>query len=76
MDYYGYSAADAMSCATRHGGQAMREQGDLGTIEAGMLADLLLVDGNPLENVAILADQTKLAMVMKDGAIHSIAPGL
>jgi len=37
---------------------------------------LLLVDGNPLENVAILADQTKLAMVMKDGAIHSIAPGL
>jgi imidazolonepropionase-like amidohydrolase len=76
VDYYGYSNADALICATRHGGRAMRDEGDLGTIEAGMLADLLLIDGKPLDDVAVMADQSKLAMVMKDGAIHSIVPGL
>ena len=54
----------------------MRDEGDLGTIEAGMLADILLVDGDPLTNVAIMVDPTKLSMVMKDGVIHSLAEGL
>jgi imidazolonepropionase-like amidohydrolase len=76
VDYYGYSPADALICATRHGGRAMRDEGDLGTIEAGMLADILLVDGNPLDDVSVMADRSKLAMVMKEGAIHSIAQGL
>lgn len=76
MDYYGYSASEALVCATRNGGLVMREQGDLGTLEEGMLADMLLVDGNPLEDVTILTDKQRLAMVMKDGAIHSLAAGL
>ena len=37
---------------------------------------MLLVDGNPLEDAALLVGKQRLAMVMKDGAIHSIAPGL
>ena len=76
MDYYGYSAADALVCATRNGGLAMREEGDLGTLCPGMLADMLLVDGNPLEDVTILTDKRRLAMVMKDGEICSIWPAL
>jgi len=76
MDYYGYSAADALVCATRNGGLAMREQGDLGTLQAGMLADMLLVDGDPLADVASLTDKDRLAMVMKDGEIHRLAPAL
>ncbi len=76
MDYYGYSAADALVCATRNGGLVMREQGDLGTLEEGMLADMLLVDGNPLDDVTLMTDKSKLAMVMKDGAIHSLSDAL
>lgn len=76
MDYYGYSAAEALVCATRNGGLAMREQGDLGTLEEGMLADMLLVDGDPLEGVDILTDKTRLAMIMKDGGIHRVATEL
>lgn len=76
MDYYGYSASEALVCATRHGGLAMREQGDLGTLEEGMLADMLLVDGNPLEDVDLLTDRDRLVMVMKDGGIHRLAPEL
>lgn len=76
MDYYGYSAADALVCATRNGGLAMRAQGDLGTLRPGMLADMLLVDGDPLTDVTILTDRRRLAMVMKDGEISTLQPAL
>lgn len=76
MDYYGYSASEALVCATRNGGLAMREQGDLGTLEEGMLADMLLVDGDPLEDVTILTNKERLAMVMKDGEVHRLSSSL
>ncbi len=76
MTYYGYSAEDALICATRNGGLAMHDQGDLGTLEAGKLADLILVNGNVLADVSILTDPSRIAMVMKDGAIHSLSPAL
>jgi imidazolonepropionase-like amidohydrolase len=76
VDYYGYSPAEALVCATRNGGLAMRHQGDLGTLQQGMLADMVLVDGNPLQDVTILTDKARLAMVMKDGEIHNISPSL
>jgi imidazolonepropionase-like amidohydrolase len=45
--------------------------GKLGVIEAGALADLLLVDGNPLENLSLLEDPAnKLVVIMKDGKIY------
>jgi imidazolonepropionase-like amidohydrolase len=74
VDYYGYSPAEALLCATRNGGLAMRSEGDLGTLEAGKLADMLLFDGDPLQDVAILTDKNRLAMVMKDGKVHTLSP--
>jgi imidazolonepropionase-like amidohydrolase len=45
--------------------------GKLGVIEEGALADLLLVDGNPLANLSLLEDPDKnLKMIMKDGKIY------
>lgn len=45
--------------------------GKLGVIEEGAYADLLLVDGNPLDNIALLASpDSSLLIVMKDGRIH------
>jgi imidazolonepropionase-like amidohydrolase len=44
--------------------------GRLGVIEEGALADLLLVDGNPLADINILGDPAKnLVVIMKDGKI-------
>jgi imidazolonepropionase-like amidohydrolase len=71
IDYYGYSPAEALICATRNGGLAMRDEGDLGTIAVGQLADLVLVDGDVIANVDLLTDPSRIALVMKDGAIHS-----
>jgi imidazolonepropionase-like amidohydrolase len=46
-------------------------KGKLGIIEEGALADLLLVNGNPLEKIALLADPAKnFALIMKDGRIY------
>ncbi len=45
--------------------------GKLGVIEEGALADLLLVDGNPLENIELIADpENNFLMIMKDGVIY------
>ncbi len=43
---------------------------ELGQIKDGYLADLLLVDGDPLSNLAILRDPRKILAVMKDGVFY------
>ena len=43
---------------------------ELGQIKPGYLADMILVDGNPVANVKLLQDASKLLMIMKDGQIH------
>ncbi|MGL4291118.1 MAG: amidohydrolase family protein [Phreatobacter sp.] len=51
--------------------------GKLGVIETGAFADLLLVDGNPLENITLMQDPGRnLLLIMKDGRIHKDALGL
>ncbi len=45
--------------------------GKLGVVEEGALADLLLVDGNPLENIQLIEDPAKnFVVIMKDGKIY------
>jgi imidazolonepropionase-like amidohydrolase len=45
--------------------------GKLGLVEEGALADLLIVEGNPLENVNLIADPANnLKVIMKDGAVY------
>jgi imidazolonepropionase-like amidohydrolase len=46
-------------------------RGKLGVVEEGALADLLLVDGNPVENIKLITDPARNFMViMKDGKIY------
>ena len=48
--------------------------GKLGVVEEGALADLLLVDGNPLETIDLVADPAKnFNLIMKDGKIYKNA---
>ncbi len=70
VDLFGYSPTDALVAATRLGGELMGMGDELGQIKPGYLADLLLVDGDPTRNVAILQDRSKLLMIMKDGKMH------
>ncbi len=61
---------EAITAATKLGGEIMGMGEELGQIRAGHLADILLVDGNPLADVTILRDADKLLAIMKDGSFH------
>jgi imidazolonepropionase-like amidohydrolase len=61
---------EAIVAATRLGGEIMLQGDELGQVKEGFLADLLLVDGDPLANLAILLDRSKLLGIMKDGVFH------
>ena len=63
---FGYSASEALQCATRIGGELMGMQ--VGQLKEGWLADLLIVDGDPLQDVRVLQDKARLKLIMKDGA--------
>ena len=70
----GFSAAETLVAATRLGGELMGQPGALGVVKAGAMADLLLVDGDPLADIAILQERSALRMIMKDGALHKAPP--
>ena len=66
VKYLGMTPMETLISATRWGGQIMMHK-DLGELREGWLADLLLVDGDPLANISILQDKSKLLAIMKDG---------
>ncbi|HTH59006.1 MAG TPA: amidohydrolase family protein [Paraburkholderia sp.] len=73
-----YSAADALKMATGMNGQLLALSGErnpypakLGVVEEGAYADLLLVDGNPLDDLSVIANPDRsLRVVMKDGRVY------
>ena len=66
----GFTPMEAILAATKSGAELMMKDGELGQLKPGYLADLLLVDGDPLANLAILLDRSKLLGIMKDGTFH------
>jgi len=71
VEHYGFTPAEALSCATAVGARAMTMDEEIGRIETGRLADLLLVDGDPLADISLLQERSRLLMIMKGGAIHA-----
>jgi imidazolonepropionase-like amidohydrolase len=73
-----YTAAEALAMATGTNadllalsGKRNPYPGKLGVVEEGALADLLLVEGNPLENIDLVADPgNSFKIIMKDGQIY------
>lgn len=70
----GFSPMEAITAATKLGGEIMMRGGELGLVKEGYLADLLLVDGDPSKDVTILQDRDRLLGIMKDGAFHKRPP--
>jgi imidazolonepropionase-like amidohydrolase len=73
-----YTPAETLAMATGTNAQLLTMSGKrnpypgkLGVVEEGALADLLLVDGNPLENIQLIADPAKnFVVIMKDGKVY------
>ena len=70
VEMLGFTPMEAIQAATKYGGHIMNMETELGMIKEGWLADLILVDGDPLADVRILQDQKRLLAIMKDGRFH------
>lgn len=70
--------ADIIKSATLVGAEVVGMTGKIGVIAAGAVADLIAIDGNPLESIALLAEQGKhMPLIIKDGQIAKNAlPGI
>ncbi|MFY8087923.1 MAG: amidohydrolase family protein, partial [Rubrivivax sp.] len=74
VKYLGFTPMEAIRATTVYGGQIMMRGHELGAVKEGYLADLLLVDGDPLANLSILRDPKRILAVMKDGVFAKAPP--
>ncbi len=65
----GMTPMEAIVATTKTAAECARIGALTGTIEPGKRADLLAVDGDPLADIRVLQDQSKLTLVMKDGQV-------
>ena len=74
VKFLGMTPLEAIRSTAEFGGQIMMKAGELGLIRTGCLADVLLIDGDPLANLAILRDPKRILAVMKDGVFAKTPP--
>ena len=65
----GIPPLDVIRWATRNGAELMGRAHELGSVREGYLADLLVVDGDPLADIGLLQDQSRLLAIMKGGTL-------
>ncbi len=70
VEHMDFTPMEALVSITKWGGELMMHPGELGLITEGALADILLVDGDPLKDLSILVGPDKLRAIMKDGSFH------
>jgi imidazolonepropionase-like amidohydrolase len=70
VDLLGFSPNEALQCGTRIGGQVMGLGDELGQVKEGYIADLLLVDGNPLDDLDLVVHEKNLHVIMKEGDLY------
>ena len=67
----GFTPLEAIMCATKTGAEIMGRSHEFGTVEAGKLADLLIVDGDVLKDITLLEDRSHFVAVMQGGVIKA-----
>jgi imidazolonepropionase-like amidohydrolase len=63
------SPMQALQAATGWAAECCGKEAELGTVEPGKLADLVVVSGDPLADIAVLCDPARIALVIKDGKV-------
>ena len=69
--HVGFTPLEAIRCATKSGAEILGRGHEFGTLEAGKLADILVVDGDVLEDISILEDRRRFLAVMQGGVIKA-----
>ena len=68
----GMTPMEAIIAATKTGSEIIKRPNELGTLEPGKLADIVVSKGNPLKDIKILCDTDNIKMVMQDGKIKKL----
>jgi imidazolonepropionase-like amidohydrolase len=71
VKYVGFTPMETITCATRTGAEIMGRAHELGTLEPGKLADILVVDGDVVGDIAILEDRARFIAVIQGGVIKA-----
>lgn len=71
VKYVGFSPLETITCATKTGAEILGRSDELGTLEAGKLADVLVTDGNPLDDIALLQDRKRFIAVLQGGIVKA-----
>jgi imidazolonepropionase-like amidohydrolase len=66
----GWKPMEAVVAATKMGSMCLGLEKLIGTVEKGKLADLILVDGDPLKDIKVLGDKENIKLVMKEGTVE------
>lgn len=66
----GMTPMEAIVTATKNASEALHMQDDLGTLEKGKLADIVLVNGNPVDDIKVLEPRENIKMVYKEGKCY------
>jgi imidazolonepropionase-like amidohydrolase len=71
VKYVGFTPLQTIRCATLVGAQIMSRERDIGTLEAGKLADVLIVEGDVLKDISILENRAQFIAVMQGGVVKA-----
>ena len=71
VHHVGLTPLEVLTCATKTGAEIMGRGHDLGTLEPGKLADVLLVEGDPTEDIRVLEDRRRLRAVIQGGIVKA-----
>jgi imidazolonepropionase-like amidohydrolase len=69
--HVGFTPLETITCATKTGAEIMGRSREFGTVEEGKLADILVVDGDVLADIAILEDRSRFLAVMQGGVVKA-----
>ena len=69
----GMTPMQAIVASTKTASECIHMQEDVGTLEPGKYADVLIVNGDPLDDIAVLQDKGKLSLIMQGGNLHKQA---
>ena len=71
VKYVGLDTHTVLQCATRTGAEIMGIENEIGTVEVGKLADILIVDGDVLKDISILENKSKFVAVIQGGVVKA-----
>ena len=74
VKFGGYTPMEAITAYTKDNAYSVGMEGDLGVIESGKLADVLILDADPLEDIRVLQGGKHLCSVIKDGRQVDLGP--